>query len=451
MSVTPLRPSFAAIRRVVVVAMIGSLLVIATAPGAGVRAVPAVEQDRVGPSTTVIVNTTNLCSTPIELPNGTTGGTLNNITCHPWGEAFDPVNRCLYVTENPASPATTGYLTTLGLSQATPVSFPIWGGDNPEGIAWARAYLGEPSNLVTYFSGGVLLIADSGSNGLSLFGLTPNSTKPLCWPTFLGTESFYVNWHNGTPLVSPFDVAFARTSRLFYVTWYGSSVVGAYSGLNPGCQIYINVSAPAGLSFGYGSIYIANFQDNGWVTALPAVTSNALPGLCGPVTTSAPILDRPIWTTPAPALDEAPSGTPTMIATSDGDWSVPRNVQGLPISGCALGTPSSNVAGYLSRSSLACIDSVNLPSLVSPPVRLSYGDTYAPTTHHVYTVLQSLGDLTATGYLDNIGVYGVGSMPVEVVWFPSPNVYPFLGPGDPTGEVVVTNWGSGTLTQLTAY
>ncbi len=437
----------------VVAALVVSLLVIGLSPVARGNAGPSTAPNApVNPSLVVTNVTVPLCSTPIF--GGGPNSTLNNTTCRPWGEAFDPVTGCLFVTEDPATPATMGYLTALG--PGNPIfSVPIPGGDNPQGIAWARAYLGEPAGWSTLFPGGILLVADTGSNGLSLFGMKDIPGTPPCLPTFLGTMNFYVNWNSGAQLASPFDVVFGLKSHLFYVTWYGSNVTGAYSGLTPGCELF-NLSKPAGLSYGYGFIYIANFMANGWVTSMLLAPTNVLPGACTTaVANSAPILDRGVWTTPAPVVFGEPTTAGPLVATSDANWGIAGNLIG---TGCATGTPTGAVVGLLNRASLACLNSTLLLNGSAPPVTPalnSYGDTWARTTRHVYTVVQNLttatpGMVEATTYSAVFATEPVGITPIEVIWIPS--LAPFFTPTPATaGMLVVTNLDSGTLTMMTAF
>jgi YVTN family beta-propeller protein len=168
--------------------------------------------------------TISLCDTIITSPNGSIIGHLNRTAdCHPWGEAYDPDNGCLYVTEDPmTSPASQGYLTYLGPSQRTPTSLVIPGGLNPQGIAWARSYYGEPVPWVSFFPDGILMIADSGSNSVSVFGLgIPglSGNRSSCFAEFIQTDSNLTNWVNGAQLTDPWDVVFDAQTGLFYVTW----------------------------------------------------------------------------------------------------------------------------------------------------------------------------------------------------------------------------------------
>ena len=439
------------------------------------------------------------------------GPPLNNTTAHPWGEAFDPSNGCLYVTEDPATPATVGYVTAIG---PTPVfnpveSFPTGvasgAGFNPLGIAWAPSYPGAP----VAYPGGFLLVADSQSNGLSLFGMPdPNGTS-FCWPVLLGTDDAYAytpNSFSQVPLASPYNVVFGRQAGtaavklgaapgLFYVSWQ-NGYVAAIAGLAEG-RVLANLTDPLGLSYagpnGYsfspeGYLEIPNFAGNGWVTSYKIAPTDISPAgapALGAVSNSAKTLDGALWTVTAPRLQFQPNLTKMaqdVVATSDSNFGINGNIQGGggasfgDVPGCTPGTPLGGVMGELSfPTALGCLNAVGTTFQPFPAnAPLSYGNTWARSTGDVYQVVPlfasnpfpgSPGEVESVTYTQvacgagcapgtGAGA-GVGLLPIEVIW--TSNVIGtvpvnFLGFGSATtGTLVVTAYGSGSVSFLPAF
>ena len=399
----------------------------------------------------------NLIQTPVTSLNGTVIGALNVSTARPWGEVYDPVNGCLYVTEDPmTSPATQGFLTSLGPFQP-PTSVIIPGGLNPQGIAWAPVYYGEPAGWTSLFRDGVVMIADTGSNSVSLFGLgLPGAVT--CVPTFLGTDSFVPNWATGGLLANPWDVAFDLHTRLFYVTWaMAAGAVGAFSGLNPGCEFLSGLADPYGLSTDKaGTLEVANFGANGWVTGLATTpVLDSAPGVCpGAFKLSTNDLDGPTFTAYAPLVTGNGSRAVGVIGASDSEYGSPGNLigPGTP-PGCTVATPTSHVMAELLDGSLVCKNSVSLDASTPPPASPgAYGIAYNAYTHHFLEVLNAQGQVEAVDYTFAFPAITVAPAmafeSVEVIWFAP--VAAFLHPyyynapvGD--GTMVVTNWGAGTL------
>lgn len=396
-----------------------------------------------------------LNNTPI---NGTSN-LLNNTTAHPWGETYSSVTHCLYVTEDPMTPATMGYVTVLGPSYAT-LSYPIWGGDNPEGIAWAARYAGEPTAWTAKYTGGILEVADSQSSAISVFGIWDVSTTLTCGALRLLQTDLLPNYVTGGLLVEPFDVVFAASSGLFYTTWYASSMVTATAGSNLICETNTNLVEPTGLSYGLvngkPAIAVANFQANGWVTAFYGLAAS---NPCGISTMSLAELDRSEWTVFAPKLmGTSTSGVvnhTSVIAVSDANYGIGSNLYG---SGCTLGLPLSHVMAELKPAvGLGCSNSVALDTSL-PPNPGALGITYSTYTTLVYEVLSAAAQLCAVTYNHvAVCVPTLGSKSIEVIWFvppaatvgspptppPSPTPYYNTPAGD--GTLVVTDWGSGNL------
>ena len=411
-------------------------------------------------------------------------GTLNTTTAAPWGEAFDAVNNCVYVTEDPSTPSTMGYVTAWGPS-FSPQSYPIPQGDNPQGIAWAKSFAWEPSTWSTSYRGGVLEVADSGSNAISVFGIpySPGTTghpaaPGQCGVVWLqtGHVTNAVASPGGQPLQDPWDVVFASSPGLFYVTWAASSAVTAMSGSNLVCETTSGLSNPEGLSYnGAGAINVANNQSNGWVTQIP---TKAFP-YCGYSTTSSPTLDGAIWTVSAPKLassNSSVSPTKNVVAVSDSNYGTAGNLMGdSPINtgtgGCSGGTPVGHVMGELNAVGLGCSDSVALDGAtpIAPPSPGAYGNAYSTFTQRVYEVLNS-NDNSSTPSLATPGgtleavtwsaVYETistqGTQPIDVIWFvPGTGTFattgatsfttPYYNAPAGDGTLVVTNWGSGSL------
>jgi YVTN family beta-propeller protein len=415
---------------------------------------------------------------------GCTLETLNSTTARPWGEAFDAVNNCVYVTEDPSTPSTMGYVTAWGPS-FSPQSYPIPQGDNPQGIAWAPSFAWEPSTWTTSYRGGVLEVADSGSNAISVFGIpyVPGTTGHPAAPGQCGVvwlQTDYVTNSVATPggqsLQDPWDVVFASIPGFFYVTWAASSAVTAMSGSNLVCETTSGLSNPEGLSYnGAGAINVANNQSNGWVTQIP---TKAFP-YCGSSTTSSPVLDEAVWTVSAPSLafnNSSVIPTKNVVAVSDSNYGTSGNLVGdSPINtgtgGCYYGTPVGHVMGELNAVGLGCSDSVLLDGAtpVAPPSPGAYGNAFSTWTHRVYEVLDS-NDNSSTPSLASPGgtleavtwsaVYETistqGTQPIDVIWFvPGTGTYattgatsfttPYYNAPAGDGTLVVTNWGSGSL------
>jgi hypothetical protein len=402
-----------------------------------------------------------LNGTPIVLPNGSAIGALNNTTGHPWGEVYDAKNFCLYVTEDPSTNPGQGYLTFLGPT-STPKSIVIPGGMNPTGIALAPAYLGEPAAWHLAFPGGILAVADSQSNAVSFFGVPLNTAIGTvgCQPLFLETVGFVPDWTvPGQLLQNPYDVVFDTHTGMFYVSWPTSNVVSAFDGPAVGCEFSDNLSTPVGLSVDLkGSLNVANFQANGWVTQLATTPiHDAAPGACThnvPTSVSAKTYDRAEWTVYAPLLY---SNTTTnigrnIVAVSDSNFNIGGNIVGTPP--CVVGTPAVTALGELNDAGLPCVSSA--ASLAPPlPVPGLYGLAYNAKTHHVIATVNALGMVEAFGF-------GVAYPPIpvappmptesiEVIWFaPSTAAALAYYQGTPAmGSMVVTNWGAGTLFMAT--
>jgi len=400
----------------------------------------------------------NLLGTPITSPSGLVIGSLNVSTARPWGETYDPVNGCLYVTEDPmTSPATQGFLTSFGPFQP-PTSVLIPGGLDPQGIAWAGVYYGEPAPWATQFRDGVVMIADTGSNSVSLFGLgIPGAVT--CHPTFLGTLPFVPNWATGGLLTNPWDVVFDLHTRLFYVTWsMAAGVVQAFSGLNPGCQFLSGTVAPLGLSTdAHGVLEVANGGVNGWVTGLVATpVLDAAAGICtGAMTVSASELSDPTFTAFAPVVVGNGSGRAVnVVAATDASYGNPGDLigPGLP-PGCAVGTPTDHQMAELKDGTLVCLNSVSLDASTPPPTNPgAYGIAFNGYTHHFLVALNSQGEVEAADYtfaFPGIPVAPAASFEsVEVVWFVPAAA--FVAPyyfNAPVGEGTMagTNWAAGSV------
>jgi len=408
------------------------------------------------PNTTIPV-----IGTPVVNWSGNVTGTLNATNGRPWGETYDPVDGCMYVTESPSTPSTQGYITWLGpVTGYLPTSqqIPTAGGPafNPQGIAWALRYLGEPAAWINSFRAGILMIADTGSNTVSFYGITGMSTAGTvsCQPQFLQTD-VGINWLSGANLLGPWDVVFDARSHLFYVTWSNSNAVQAWGVSLPGCEFFRYLSVPVGLSTdAAGRLEIANFQANGWVTQYVVSPLNIFPGVCAgnanAIFSSSPgQLDRSVWTVYAPLLlgnNTSTRGAKAVVAVSDANWNVAGNLVG---AGCVLGSPATHVMGELKDGSLACLNSVKLDG-AAPLNPGAYGIAYNPLTRHVLEVLSATGQVEAVNYNAHlapataaVGCPTSGPSPlcsVEVIWFGAP-----AGSWYPGNTMAVTNWGVGTL------
>jgi hypothetical protein len=411
-------------------------------------------------SCTAASGVVNLNGTPIVAPNGTVIGTLNGSTSHPWGEAYDPVNGCLYVTEDPmTTPATQGFLTSFGTFQP-PTSVTIPGGLNPQGIAWSASYYGEPAIWKAIYHDGVVLIADTGSNAVSLFGLgLPGAVT--CHPTFLGTDSFVPNWATGALLNSPWDVTYDPHSMLFYVTWdMVSGVVGAFSGLSPGCEFLTGTADPNGLSVDRaGALEVANDVAIGWVTGLTTTpVLDSVPGPCtGAAVGSLPAeLDQPTFTAYATlVIGNGSTKAFGIIGASDSGYGVPPDLIGPGVPpACLSGPPPANhILAELQDPTLACKNAVSVDPATPPPASPgAYGLAYNSYTHHFLEVLNAAGEVEAVDYTFAFPAIHVAPaaafQSVEVIWFvPTATFlhpYYFNAPvGD--GTMAITNWAAGTI------
>jgi hypothetical protein len=442
----------------VLVAMLASSLTggaVATAQAVSVTPATGTLGGHGDPASVIALN-----GTPIISPNGTVIGSLNNSTAHPWGEAYDPLNHCLYVTEDPMTATGKAYLTFLGPTNPVPTTLVIPGASDPQGIAWAVNFMGEPAAYATAFRYGVLAIADTGSNSISLYGVPlTTSANANCKPVFLGTGIGYFDYSSGALLATPWDIVFDLHTHLFYVTWESSNVVLALSGLAMGCEFLGNTSSPVGLSTDpAGNLLVANFMPNGWITQFrttPGLAGDALPAtICvgaSVAKVSPPIMDLPVWPVYAPLLYPL-RGTVlrNLVAVSDSSFNWPANLQGV---GCSLAAPATHVMAELNDTGLGCSNSVKLdaapPPLVSPG---AFGIAYNTITHHVLEVLNEQGVVEGVDY--TTVVLSAAAAPaahvyesVEVIWF-DPNTvasrafYNWAATG---GSMVVTNWAVGTL------
>jgi len=446
------------------------------------------------------------------LPVPAGGPPLNNTTAHPWGEAYDPSNSCLYLTEDPSTPATTGYVTAIG---PTPVpglimSFPtgVVGTDgfNPLGIAWALSYAGAP----TGYPGGFLLVADSQSNELSLFGLPDPNGSTFCWPVLLGAADAYAYAPSAVarvPLSSPYNVVFGHQAGpsaaklgaapgLFYVSWQ-NGYVAAFAGLAEG-RVLANLTDPLGLSYagpnGYafspnGYLEIPNFAPNGWVTSYKVAPTDIGPAgapALGAVTNSAKSLDQVVWTVTAPFLQTQPNATHAtraVVATSDSNFGINGNIQGGggtsfgDVPGCTPGTPLGGVMGELAfPTALGCLNAVGTTLQPVPAnAPLTFGSTWARSTQDVYQVVPYFATNPTPSYPEGevesvtftqvgCGLLcapgtgagpGVGLYPIEVIWTSNAiGTVPvnFFGLGSATtGTLIVTVYGSGSVAFLPAF
>lgn len=450
-----------------------------------------------------------LNGTAVFSSNPFVGKTLNNTTARPWGEAYDPVNGCLYVTEDPTTPATVGFVTVIGPTNTSlPISFPTGvapgEGFNPLGLAWAPSYPGAP----VAYPGGFLLVADSQSNGLSLFGMTDPNNASFCWPDLLGTVDTYVYAPNGlgpTSLASPYDVVFGRQTGasavklgaapgLFYVSWQ-NGYVAAFAGLSEG-RVVAGLTDPLGLSYGgpngysagpNGYLEIPNFAPNGWVTSYRIAPTDIGPAgapALGAVSNSAKTLDEPVWTAIAPRLQLEPNASKVVrevVATSDSSMGVNGNLQGGggtsfgDVPGCALGSPPlGGVMGELAYpTALGCVNAVGTTDQPVPALApLSFGNTWAASTEDVYQVAPYYPtDPLASfpGFVESVTSTqvacgaacttswgaGVGFGPIEVIW--ASNALgtvgvDFIGLGSAsTGTLIVTAYGEGVVSFLPAF
>jgi len=397
-----------------------------------------------------------LLGTPIYLSNVT----LNTTEDHPWGETYSSLNGCLYVTENPTTALTPGFVTETGPGNA-PLSFPIPGGDNPQGIAWARTFTGEPAYWITHYKLGILETANTGTNSITIFGIEPATLRcGILVPLQTDQLPDYIT---GGLLASPWDVVFATTPGFFYTTWANSSMVTATEGSNLVCETDANATLayPAGLSWdGVGgakdAVAVANLQPTGWVTVLSGLSA-ADP--CGVFTNSPHVLDESIWTAFAPKVIGSANGTvgySKAIAVTDSFTNTGGDVVGPPA--CTLGAPTSHVLGYLSPTAgLPCVNSVDLDPAGAPSPG-AYGAAYSSYTDHVYDVLHINAQLQSVTYnAVSASVLTGGKLPVEVIWFvplpgtsapapsPPPSATPYYNTPAGDGTLVVTDWASGFL------
>jgi hypothetical protein len=403
--------------------------------------------------------TISLNGTPIINWTGNLSGVLNNTTGHPWGETYDTANGCMYVTEDPVGVGP-GYLTWLGPPTGyAPTSQLIPGALNPQGIAWARAYLGEPAYQLAAYKAGIIMIADTGSNSVSVYGI------PLvnffgtvnCQPTFIQTDGVLYNTVTGGLLVNPWDVVFDARSHLFYVTFeMAPGVVAAFSGSNQGCEFFAHLTDPVGLSVdAAGSLEVANFAANGWVTEFLTAGNQFLatcPGNANAKVSSAPgQLDRSVWTTYAPLLlpSSGTTGVKSVVAVSDSNWGIGGNLAGpgVPIAaGCVPGGPVAHETAILKDGTLVCVNSVQLDAAGAPNPG-AFGIAYNTKTHHVLEVMSEAGtveavDLTAVTSTTTAatGCPISGTCSIEVIWFAPPAATWYAG-----NTMAVTNWAVGTL------
>lgn len=407
-----------------------------------------------GINTTIVLNGTNITNS-----FGNVTGTLNNTTAHPWGEVYDSVNSCTYVTEDPAtSPAGQGYLTYLSPGQPIPVSTIIPGGLNPQGIAWELKFYGESALWKSYFSSGILAIADTGSNSVSFFGIPAGSSGVVsCQPIYLQTDSYLPDHATSGVLAGPWDVIADSNTNMFYVTWALSSVVSAFDGTALGCEFTQNMTEPLGLSAdGAGRLEVANFAANGWVTELKTTpVSDSLPGLClgnVPVADSLKVFDRALWTVYAPLLfkNNSTTGFKASVAVSDSNYGINGNVigPGTPI-GCKLGLPLDHMMGIVTDGALVCKNAVRLEPTALPTSAGAYGLAYNGLTRHVLVVLNTQGIVEGVDYThafypgDQAAPASSPQQSVEVIWFSSSAA--FYDGTAAAGSMIVTNWGAGTL------
>ena len=464
--IRPMRGPFAAIPVGATIVLALMVLRGGIVPGATAtaRAPSVLVKEAKDPSTVI-----NLNNTPILSPSGGVIGTLNNTTARPWGETYDPKNSCLYVTEDPQAapgaagkgppkptPALQGYLTYVGPGVG-PASVPIPGGLGPQGVAWALHFYGETAAWKTAFPGGILAVADTGSNAVSIFGIPPLPTGAIgCAPVPLGTVGSIPEWTLATTfLTQPWDIVFDLHTLLFYATW-GTGIVSAFAGLSPGCQFSAALSSPSGLSVdAKGQLEVANNLTNGWVTELNTTpVLDAAPGVCTgnvPAAVSAATLDGAVWTVPAPLVQAVASPTPVVrlvIGVSDSEQGTAGNLLG---TGCTTGTPALGVVGELDNPTLACRSSVLIAGGPPPPGSpQTYGMAYNAKTHHILAVDNWMGQVEGFAFNSVVGVaLAAPPMPfesVDVVWFlPSAASLAFWQGTPAAGSMVVTNWGAGTL------
>jgi hypothetical protein len=398
--------------------------------------------------------TIKLIGTAIVLPNGKPNGALNSSTARPWGEVYDPLNHCTYVTENPGtSPASQGYLTQLGTPQPIPTSQIIPGGRNPQGIAWAQSYAFEPTGWKAAFHYGILVVADTGSNNVSFFGIPPLGTggQKNCNAVYLQTVTSVPYWGSpsGALLAAPWDVVYDLSTQYFYVTWAGSNAVSTFDGPSVGCEFQSNLTTPLGLSVNAtGSLEVANFAQAGWVTALVTKATDDTPAAqcMGAASVSASIYDRAVWTVYAPALANYSmlNAAKDVVGVADSNYGIPGTVYG---TGCATSTPLTHVMGEMKDAGLSCLNSVALDA-ANPTNSGAFGMAYNPRTQHVLQVLNTQGQVEGVDYThvvatDNAAPAATPQQSVEVIWINS-NAYLGAGPSV-NGIMIVTNWGAGTL------
>jgi hypothetical protein len=429
-----------------------------TTSSARVLSGPAVTPNVPGTNVTVALNGTNITNSA-----GVVIGALNNTTARPWGEVYDSINGCTYVTEDPATnPAGQGYLTTLGPVQPTPTSLIIPGGLNPQGIAWAKTFYNETGPLRTLFQGGILAIADTGSNSVSFFGVFGygSSGTVSCQAQYIQTDAYLPDYSTYGLLSTPWDVVYVAHSSMFYVTWETSNVVSAFDGPTIGCEFENSLTDPVGLSSdSSGRLEVANFQANGWVTELKTTSvTDATPAACAgnvPAAVSKKILDRPIWTAYAPLMfyNNSTAGVKSSVAVSDSNYGINGNLvgTGTPV-GCAgvhLGVPKNDIMAELVDGTLKCTNSVTLEPTALPTNPGTFGIAYNSLTDHVLEVLNTQGIVEGVDYThafysgDHAAPASTPAQSIEVIWFSSTSAF-YHGTAA-SGSMIVTNWGAGTL------
>lgn len=399
--------------------------------------------------------------------NGTPifGSSNTIVNAHPWGVAYDSVNGCLYVTDQAAAGGM-GYVIALGPSDA-PLAFPIWGGDQPQGVAWAKTYDGEPSIYKTTYNQGILTVADTGSNTLSVFGIRAVTSSRCDGVQFIQTDTL-PDWSTGfSPLQDPWDVVFATSPGLFYTTWTTSHVLTGTAGSDLLCESNTSMPDPTGLSYnGLGgaksAVAVANNNTNfGEVTQVRGLS--ATNAGCGTTSTSAFDLDQPIWTVYAPKVDNTTPAGPVayadVIAVSDSAQGGAGDLAG----GCAPGSPGFHVMAELDPTTLGCDNSVALDAVGSPNPG-AYGITYSSFSHRVYEAMYDEGTLeSVTWSAVPTVVPSSGGPPVQVIWLvplpgtfaaaptPPPSATPYFDAPAGDGTLVLTEIGSGNLLFSNAF
>ena len=422
-------------------------------------------------------------------PNPVIGGNIS--AAHPWGEAYDSENSCLYVTEDtPASSTSTGFVTAIGPS-FTPLNYPTMG-NSPYGIAWGPLKeldvrgLGLSATQLRVFDkeflGGMLLVANYQSSTISVFAVGATKTG-ACGITLVQVDGYGNS--AGLSLSNPFDIVFDSAVGVFYVTWAASSYVTGLVDSTEICSTNANLTGgePLGLSYNglpgkLADINVAVFAANGWDTQIHTIPGAA--NLCAPDAASAAIFDRAIWTTSAPKImQNNTSFSPwNVIAVSDSNYGISGNVEGNNFNagapnhqqnagnGCtyawpgAAGTPPfpvGHVMGEL-NSTLSCSNAVALDGnltngpaaaapFTDPPYPSNAGFAggalavnYSAYTQRAYDVLSAPGNRIFSGPLVGFStleavtwsaVYETvstrGTLAVDVIWF-----VPTAGHGRPT-------------------